>query len=439
MFWLVACASVEIPLDPVVTLDPDSSTTVTVTWDTPVAGDGVLHYGEDDAYGTDVLAADSADGLAHQVVLTGLPPGEEFHLRVESATIEGQLSSADVSFVTPLPPQDLPSLWPDQTDEDRVASGYILTSLVLKPSAAVIFDPHGNMVWWHAAEADEQATQARLSADGSAILVMTAAADMVSDKAMIHALPLDGGEGWALRLPGGHHDFIELPDGRFAYPALDVREYNGRQVAGDQIVEIDRDGTTRVVWSVWDTVDPATIDEDQFFYGDKVDWTHVNSLTYDPATRRYWVSSHNLSTIFVIDADTGAVHLQIGGTASDVTFLGGEPIASQHAPFLVPGGFLVFNNGEGGTDHLWSEAVEYAVDETAGTATRVWSYRDPDSLYSPFLGCAERLSNGDTLISWGAGGRVSEVTAAGDEVFHIDAGLGAAFGYTHAVADLGGG
>lgn len=151
---LLACASVDIVLDPTVTLDPDMSTTITVTWDTPTEGDGLVRYGEDDSYGVEVVAQDSADGLAHQAVISGLPPGDSFHLRVESATIEGFLSSDDVSVTTPLPPQDLPELYPEDTDTTHLGASYILTSLVLEPSAGVIFDPSAT---WCGGEARRRA------------------------------------------------------------------------------------------------------------------------------------------------------------------------------------------------------------------------------------------------------------------------------------------
>ncbi len=434
---LLGCASEAIVLQPTITLHPDVSTAVTVAWETPSAGDGVVAYGIDDGYGDEVVALNSADGLTHEAVINGLPGGEDFHLQVESVTDDGTLVSEDVPFTTTLPPQEMPAIWPEDAGEGAIDGGYLITSLVFSPSAAVIFDANGNMLWWRSAGPNDQVTDSRLSRDGQSVLSMTNASDMASDRATLTSTPFSGGEGWSLRLAGGHHDFLELPDGRFAYIAIDQRDYNGKSVAGDQLVEIDRDGTSRVVWSTWDGLNPDTIDPANVFYGGKIDWTHSNSLTYDPATRQYWVSCHNISTIVVIDAATGATLEQIGGAHSTVEFTGDGPV-EQHAPSLVPGGFLIFNNGAGASDHLWSEAVEYSYDPTNHKVVRVWSYSDPETLYSPFLGSAERLENGDTLISWGAGGRLSEVTSDGQVVMQIDGGLGTAFGYTHPVAEFGG-
>ena len=54
------------------------------------------------------------------------------------------------------------------------------------------------------------------------------------------------------------------------------------------------------------------------------------------------------------------------------------------------------------------------------TATMVWSYSRPDT-YSRSMGSSQRLSNGNTLISWGNRPTVTatEVNAQGEVVWEL--------------------
>ena len=100
------------------------------------------------------------------------------------------------------------------------------------------------------------------------------------------------------------------------------------------------------------------------------------------------------------------------------------------------GTILVFDNGgystsmmPGGTTYH-SRAVEYAIDENAMTATLVWEFPGNfnvdswyrDNWYNAYYGDADRLANGNVLVTAGSVGqnvgdaRVFEVTKADGEV-----------------------
>src|SRR6185437_13542134 len=51
------------------------------------------------------------------------------------------------------------------------------------------------------------------------------------------------------------------------------------------------------------------------------------------------------------------------------------------------------------------------------TLQLVWSYQAPANFYSSFIGGAQRLANGDTLITEGVDGRLFEVTPDGKIVW----------------------
>ena len=61
----------------------------------------------------------------------------------------------------------------------------------------------------------------------------------------------------------------------------------------------------------------------------------------------------------------------------------------------------------------------YTVPEDGpfGPAEPVWTYSEPDSFDATYISGAERLANGNTLVSSGPQGRLFEVTPAGEIVW----------------------
>jgi outer membrane protein assembly factor BamB len=95
-------------------------------------------------------------------------------------------------------------------------------------------------------------------------------------------------------------------------------------------------------------------------------------------------------------------------------------LAQQHAPLELPDGrILIFDNGNvrPGVTVPHSRVVE--IEPQTGAIG--WEYRDPviQSFFAPFMGCAQRLDNGNTLITESASGRLFEVTPQGEVVWEF--------------------
>ena len=141
-----------------------------------------------------------------------------------------------------------------------------------------------------------------------------------------------------------------------------------------------------------------------------VDWNHGNAVEIDH-DGNYLLSFRSLSEVTKIDSRTGAVIWRFGGVANQFQFLG-DPLqfSFQHGiRRLANGHVILFDNGNTHTPPF-SRAVEYQLDEVARTAMAVWSYRPTPDLYSAALGLAQRLSNGNTVVTFGLLGTVHEVT-----------------------------
>jgi hypothetical protein len=175
------------------------------------------------------------------------------------------------------------------------------------------------------------------------------------------------------------------------------------------------------------------------------DWMHINSIStlgpnkwYDAGDERFhpdniiW-DGRETNITAIIDRKSGKIVWQLGPDFSATEALRnmGQQVG-QHNAHLIPrglpgeGNILVFDNGgqagygaptpgaptgKGNAQRDFSRIIEY--DPT--TLEVVWQYppRRPGagSFYSSFMSSAQRLPNGNTLITEGSDGLIFEVTA----------------------------
>jgi hypothetical protein len=174
------------------------------------------------------------------------------------------------------------------------------------------------------------------------------------------------------------------------------------------------------------------------------DWYHDNALDYEPELDQILISCRSLSEIWVIDHSTTTAEAASSsggrsGKGGDLLYRWGNPHAYQvdadqqlffqhDAHWIQPGypgagNIMVFNNGALGGQPDFSTVVElmpplnsvglYNLDGNQyGPDKPVWEYfgSPRESFYSPFIGSAQRLLDGDTFIDEGTAGRFLEVT-----------------------------
>jgi hypothetical protein len=232
---------------------------------------------------------------------------------------------------------------------------------------------------------------------------------------------------WSYRNDALHHDFEILPNGNILgivwYPlptttaaaipgGLPGTEFQGT-VWADALVEIEF-GTGREVWR-WNSHDhllpesfPMLPDQHRSL------WTHLNSIDYQEIVgenpeRRIAISFRNLSTVVVIDRDSGAVIFESPRGL----------FAGQHAPrFVDVDTLLVFDNGwkRKAAGRLDSALHSRVVMVSLPTAAIEWEFRAGDTgqerqhFYSQIMGNAELLGNGNILVADGVNGRFFELT-----------------------------
>jgi hypothetical protein len=239
----------------------------------------------------------------------------------------------------------------------------------------------------------------------------------------------------------------------------------------DHIIEVEPTGATggNIVWEwhVWDHLiqdyDPTkdnygvVADHPELIdinFAPGMDLNHINSVDYNPEFDQIILSAHAFAEIWVIDHSTtteeAAGHTGgNSGKGGDILYRWGNPQAyraggeadqkffRQHdAHWIEPGlpgegNILVFNNGAGRPEGNYSSVDEIVppVDSNGnyylapgsayGPENLAWTYtaENPGDFFALNLGGAQRLPDGNTLISDGPHGVFFEVTPAGDIVW----------------------
>jgi len=174
----------------------------------------------------------------------------------------------------------------------------------------------------------------------------------------------------------------------------------------DYLAEVTRTGQTVWEWRTWDHLDPVT-DGIAEIQAPRTLWAHGNSLQELP-DGDILASFRPTSTVARISRKTGKILWKLGPPM----------VAGQHAPTLLANGnVLIFDNGV----HRLDDSMPYSrvIEVNPATNQIVWKYQDKPAwnFFSPRMGLAQRLPNGNTLITESSFGRFFEVTSQGEIVW----------------------
>jgi hypothetical protein len=239
------------------------------------------------------------------------------------------------------------------------------------------------------------------------------------------------------------------------------KEITDKKLLDDVIIEVDWNGDIVWEWILSDHFDEFDFSEEaknilfrdpnfRSAGGGMGDWMHVNSMStlgpnrfYDSGDERFhpeniiW-DARETNITAITDKQSGKIVWSVGpdyNTSPELKELGW--IIGQHHAHMIPqglpgeGNILVFDNGgwagygapnpgapTGAKNALrdYSRVLEF----DPVTLKIIWQYTpteagylqpvDANRFYSPFISSAQRLPNGNTLITEGSGGRIIEVT-----------------------------
>jgi hypothetical protein len=219
-----------------------------------------------------------------------------------------------------------------------------------------------------------------------------------------------------------HHDALRLPNGHTLVLAsverilVDVQGPGPVDVLGDMIVDLDEDWQVAWSWNAFDHLDArraAVLGETCTGPADGCrplrlatranDWTHANSLAYRPDDGSLVVSLRHQDWAVKIDyadgAGTGAVLWRLGRDG-DFATLSDEPwpwFSHQHDVGFDGEAVLLYDNGNARCSPepltCQSRGQVLRLDETSRTAEL--QLNAGLGHYSPLMGSAQRLANGN--------------------------------------------
>lgn len=239
-----------------------------------------------------------------------------------------------------------------------------------------------------------------------------------------------------------------------------VPAVSDRRLEDDLLLEVSWDGEVLWQWRASEHIDELGFSDDArdairraptFNRArDSFDWLHINAATYLGPNRWYdegderfhpdnvMISSREANIVAIVARD-GSIAWRIGPDYLESPELAEiRQVIGQHHPHLIPeglpgaGNLLVFDNG-GAAGYGPANAVGPNGSGTLGRGSSrvleidpvslevVWSYampgRESFRFFSHYISSAQRLANGNTLITEGADGRLFEVDTDGDIVW----------------------
>jgi len=355
---------------------------------------------------------DEEPATAHAVFVAGLVAESECTLSVQARDDAGRVGQASALATVGSLPDILPELQLVASEESLMQPGWTLFNLTNSfdkpPLLVVAVDEQGRYRWYHQRATGHPGSDTDVRAVAEGLLV-----GGTHGQVWPAIIGWDGTVLWEKKI-NMHHEIRPYGEEGHLLYLVDVKACEHPYSSG-AVMEYDR-AADKVVWqwAICEHYTPAEL---------KSDWSHLNTAEVFPGGQALLVSSRNQDALLKVDRATGEVLWKVG-QQGDFELGYGADFYRQHAPEIQPDGhILLFDNGLKGVRD-YSRALELAYDEVSGTAWRVWEYRAEPDVFAPIWGDADRLPNGNTLITFGLRDKhqqshLVEVSADKQEAWHL--------------------
>ncbi len=387
-----------------VQVNPNVLTILEVTWTQDADADTAwLEFSFENDQWFQSPATPRAEGQ-HTEAILGVPGDTDLEFRIVNEIDGNTLYSRETYSGTtgPIPadlvPPTLNSYDPHLADGARYMLGSIdvSTGWYGGPCWVFIVDRQGRYVWYYEVSDSRLSLFPQVSADGTHILF----------EGTTNYVWTPGVYPSVYRSTLDQRFFQEyvLPDMGFSFDEIDGERilYNKNESNGDDVLaERQPDGTERTVWNCSDWMESVR--------GTRRGCS-VNSVIWAPDMDAVLWSMYTTDTVVEVDRETGDFHWYAGQIDGGWDFDPQDSLVDyQHYPNYSPEGNLMVSThilGESGQQR----ARELVVDWDTQTMIDVWNYGEGVDEYATYGGEAIRLDNGNTLICYGTGGSIREVT-----------------------------
>jgi Arylsulfotransferase (ASST) len=449
---LVGCSDGGVARTLTIEANPRNVLSAFVSWTTAEATDSVVQFGEGN-YEWEV--SDSTPVTAHRVFILGMHADTTYQVKAISTNAGGSVS-LNGSYTTGSLPSTIPIGSVPVNDTTRSQPGWTLMNVQkgdgstfpptsAYPAQAVMYDSNGQPVWYYidGTGLDGSGTISVDRTDKGVLIGPVMNNFMTSESP--REVDFAGTTLWECSDPN-----CGSPDGFLSHHAGKLS--NGDYVVlrwtfSDALLNMRFEELTpdnRKVWT-WDFRNFVTVPPNA-----SLDWCHSNAITIKPEKDEVYANCRYLGLVKTSYTnptfDWLLPYSFYGASEPGLTF---APPSSQptdtHDPEIHDDGtILVFQNG--GADDPFASApttptvrhssvAEFVIDDVQKTATLTWEFPgnfdvDPwyrEDWYQPAWGDADRLPNGNVLVTAGRRGtgtesRVFEVTRDGQVVWELHLG-----------------
>jgi hypothetical protein len=373
-------------------------TVAIVTWSISKSGITSAHidFGLDTTYG--MTAPVDLTQTGYRTVLLGMKPAKTYHFQITASDGTNTYTCDDQTVMTGAKISSNPITSFSVKNAASVPKGFFITSFWQGSNSKVpfIFDTDGDVVWWYTANSGESTdgiSRARMSADSQSIWLVN---ESLSGNPL-RRVSIDGTTTQTYSSTKASHDIAAVSADTMAY--LDYSESDC-----NSIFEINNAGTTKEVFEPTGVIGT----------GSSFPGCHGNSVRYSKK-EDYYTYSDWQSDVAVLNR-TGTVQWLLSKKVSGGhTAWGGQ----QHGTQLLDSSILIFaNQGTGGK----SQAVEYGTD---GHLIKAFTANGGSNVTN--FGDVQRLSNGNTIITYSTDSLMQEVDSSDTVVLEVK-GTGS-FGY----------
>ncbi len=361
----------------------------------------------------------------HSVFVMGLLDGISCDLVLESRIYQRSgRAEASIERAGPLP-DFLPELNARIIDRERMQAGWTLWTFgrfsASGPVYVIVTDEQGRYRWYLLESTDRRYADNELMIIPDGILLGGGSTKILN---------WEGDVVWEPPFES-HHDITisTFHENHFLYLGYSSKDCRTSEGTAN---EFDRT-TQKTIWT-WYICEHFTPRLDY------KNWSHINTIEPFPDERAVLLSPRDQNALLKVDRDSDAI-VWILGEGGDFEMDDSDRFYRQHAPEFQPNGnILLFDNGLSSSEasrhgdgadkaREYSRALELALifdeDGKPLRAEKVWEYKD-ESLYSGGRSEADRLPNGNTLITYSTleedfSTLMREVTAEGEVVWELRA------------------
>lgn len=208
-----------------------------------------------------------------------------------------------------------------------------------------------------------------------------------------------------LRYYNNMHSFLMCYDPQIVDMSLIVPGgQTNATVIGLILQELDEYKKVIFQWRSWDHFQITDASNWIDLTESTIDYVHGNSIEVI-SDDEIMISSRNMNEITKINRETGDIIWRLNGENNMFDFIPpADSFCVQHTIRLMTdsNNISIFDNG-GCWSPQYSSAVEYILDEENYTCTLVERLQSDPDIFGAFMGNAQRLDNGHTVIGWGKG------------------------------------